>query len=60
MQNRDLSYTTTGTFICCVGVKLCNSHEGKNTLRVFGDRVLRQIFGHKRDEVTEDGENCKE
>jgi len=41
-------------------VKLGNSHEGKNTLRVFGDSVLRQIFGHKREKVTEDGENCTE
>lgn len=42
----------------CVGVKLGNSHEGKNTLRVFGDWLLRRIIGHKREEVTEDEENC--
>jgi hypothetical protein len=30
--------------------------EGR--LRVFGNRVLRRIFGPKRDEVTSKGENC--
>jgi hypothetical protein len=28
------------------------SVEGRNTLRVFENRVLRRIFGPKRDEVT--------
>jgi hypothetical protein len=28
----------------------------EHRLRVFGNRVLRRIFGQKRDEVT--GENC--
>jgi hypothetical protein len=28
------------------------SHHGKNTLRVFKNRVLRRIFGPKRDKVT--------
>jgi hypothetical protein len=42
-----------------MGVKL-----GLLTLReehrptVFENRVLRRIFGPKRDEVTENGENC--
>jgi hypothetical protein len=27
-------------------------------LRVFENRVLRRVFGPKRDEVTENGENC--
>ena len=27
-------------------------------LRVFENRVLRRIFGPKRDEVTGNGENC--
>jgi hypothetical protein len=27
-------------------------------LRVFENRVLRRIFGPKRDEVTVNGENC--
>jgi len=31
----------------CMGVKLCLSHR----LRVFGNRLLRKIFGPKRDEV---------
>jgi hypothetical protein len=30
----------------------------EHRLRVFENRVLRRIFGPKRDEVTEDGENC--
>jgi hypothetical protein len=30
----------------------------EHRLRVFGNRVLRRIFGPKRDEVTGDGENC--
>jgi hypothetical protein len=27
-------------------------------MRVFENRVLRRIFGPKRDKGTEDGENC--
>jgi hypothetical protein len=27
-------------------------------MRVFENGVLRRIFGQKRDEVTETGENC--
>jgi hypothetical protein len=27
-------------------------------LRVFENRVLRRVFGPKRDEVTKSGENC--
>jgi hypothetical protein len=27
-------------------------------LRVFENRVLRRVFGPKRDEVTGDGESC--
>jgi len=27
-------------------------------LRVFENRVLRRVFGPKRDEVTGNGENC--
>jgi hypothetical protein len=30
----------------------------ENSLRVFENRVLRRIFGLKRDEVMGDGENC--
>jgi hypothetical protein len=30
----------------------------ENRLRVFENRVLRRIFGPKKDEVTEVGENC--
>jgi hypothetical protein len=30
----------------------------QHRLRVFENRVLRMIFGQKRDEVTESGENC--
>jgi hypothetical protein len=30
----------------------------EHRLRAFEDKVLRRIFGPKRDEVWEDGENC--
>jgi hypothetical protein len=30
----------------------------EHRLRVFENRVLRRIFGPKRDEVTGSGENC--
>ena len=37
----------------CVGVKHGRSHCGRNVrLRVFENRVLRRVFGPKRDEVT--------
>jgi hypothetical protein len=32
-------------------LKLGLSHQGKNTLRVCENRVLRRIFGPKREEV---------
>jgi hypothetical protein len=38
-----------------MGVRLDRSHRGRNIrsrLRVFENRVLRRIFGPKRDEVT--------
>jgi hypothetical protein len=31
----------------------------KHRLRVFGDKALRRIFGPKREEVGETGEDCK-
>jgi hypothetical protein len=31
-----------------------HKYEKESRLRVFEDRVLRKIFGHKRDEVTEE------
>jgi hypothetical protein len=31
----------------------------EHRLRVFENRVLRRIFGPKRDEAWESGENCK-
>jgi hypothetical protein len=33
-------------------VKLAYSHRWERRLRVFDNRVLRRIFGPKRDEVT--------
>jgi hypothetical protein len=30
----------------------------EHSLRVFENRVLRKVFGPKRDEVTGGGENC--
>jgi hypothetical protein len=38
--------------VFCVDVKLGFSHCGRNTPRVFENRVLRKICGPKRDEVT--------
>jgi hypothetical protein len=35
-----------------MGVKLVRQIAGGTTLRVLGNRVLRKIFGPKRDEVT--------
>jgi hypothetical protein len=35
-----------------MGVKLGHLHKEEHRLRVFGNRVLRRIFGPKRDEVT--------
>jgi hypothetical protein len=32
--------------------------EGEHRLRVFENRVLRKIFGSKRDEVTGECEDC--
>jgi hypothetical protein len=34
-----------------MGLKLGPSHHGKNRLKVFQNRVLRRIFGPKRDEI---------
>jgi hypothetical protein len=35
-----------------MGVKLGHSHWGRSRLNVFENRVLRRIFGPKRDELT--------
>jgi hypothetical protein len=40
-----------------MGVKLGLSSEGKSIDRVFENRVLRGIFGPKRDEVTGEWRN---
>jgi hypothetical protein len=36
-----------------MGVKLCHIEEGTR-LRVFENRMLRKIFGPKREKITED------
>jgi hypothetical protein len=36
---------------------ICALRE-EHRLRVFENRMLRRIFGPKRDEVTGEGENC--
>ena len=38
--------------LLCMGVKLVRQIAGGTTLRVLGNRVLRKMFGPKRDEVT--------
>jgi hypothetical protein len=38
--------------LCCVGVKLGVTLRKDHRLRVFENRVMRRIFGPKRDEVT--------
>jgi hypothetical protein len=39
------------------GLELGLSLYGKNTLRVFENRVLKRIFGLRK-KVVQDGENC--
>jgi hypothetical protein len=41
-----------------MGVKPGLTLREEHRLRVFENRVLRRIFGPKRDEVKEGGENC--
>jgi hypothetical protein len=41
-----------------MGVKLGLKHSGKNTDRIFENRLLKKIFGPKRQEVMKTGENC--
>ena len=36
----------------CTGVKLGVTLREEHSLRVFKNRILRKIFGPKRDEVT--------
>jgi len=41
--------------IFCMGVRLGRSHLGRlRRLRMFENRVLRRIFGPKKDEVTQE------
>jgi hypothetical protein len=40
-----------------MGVKLNLTLREEHRLRVFENRMLRKIFGPKRDEATESGEN---
>jgi len=35
-----------------MGVKICLTLAEEHRLEVFGNRVLRKLFGPKRDEVT--------
>jgi hypothetical protein len=37
--------------VVLLGVKLGLSHKGKTRLKVFENRVLRRIFGAKKEEV---------
>jgi hypothetical protein len=39
-------------------IRLTMTLREEHRLRVFENRVLRRIFGLKRDEVTGGGENC--
>ena len=44
--------------VLCVVLYGCETWSGEeHRLRLFENRVLRRIFGHKRDEVTGNGEN---
>jgi hypothetical protein len=45
-------YKTNFSQLFCMGVKLGLTLREKQRLRVFENRVLRRIFGSKRDEVT--------
>jgi hypothetical protein len=49
-ERYSIEFTSTGSkdlFLKCI---LCNTEDRK--LRVFENRVMREIFGSKRDEVT--------
>jgi hypothetical protein len=50
-------YKTITTPVFCMGVWSPTLRE-EHRLRVFENRVLRGIFGSKRDEMTGGGENC--
>jgi sensor domain CHASE-containing protein len=55
--NKNLKIRIYGTVILCVVFYVCETPSvtlRKNILRVFGNRVLRQIFGAEREEVTGD------
>jgi hypothetical protein len=43
--------------LCCKGARLGLTLREEYRLRVFENRVLRKIFGPKREEVDR-GENC--
>jgi len=57
-RNNINTYVTIILPVFCMGVKRGRSLREKRRLRVFENRVLRRIFGSKRDEVTGNGENC--
>ena len=38
--------------LLCMGVKVGLSHAGRNRLRVSNNRMLREIFGPKKDKIT--------
>jgi hypothetical protein len=52
-------YKTIILPVVLYGCETCSlTLREKHRLRVFENRVLRRIFGPKRDEVTGEGENC--
>jgi hypothetical protein len=56
MQTTNFKITIYNTIILPVVLYRCETWSlalrGEHRLRVFGNRVLRRIFGLKRDEVT--------
>jgi hypothetical protein len=72
MHNTSLLYYVINlTFTCCNpfpetrplllgygGKTIIHCVEEEHRLRVFENRVLRRIFGPRRDEATEGAENC--
>jgi len=52
--------TTDSLYRHCAAVTVCSTSDIKHRLRVFENRVLREIFGAKREEGTCDWRNIQQ
>jgi hypothetical protein len=58
MTNKKIqTYRTVLLPVVLYGCETWSQREGQRRLRVFENRVLRRIFGPRREEVTGNGEN---